>query len=276
MSGKSKTFQERAGKAILEYAFLRWESAVLVSLTILLTTLSWYFKDTGMVPSWTWIACLLFGIVGEGLFVYTGLTDPETSRHVVDQLLHNEFHPQRLYDADLQREMDKAFDYRSRIEAAIHKGRDRALKKHLSEVAEQIGCWLKNIYNLAQRLDHYQEEKEIFTTDKARANKRIRQMQQQMSTETDAEVKQQLQVTIEGMRHQCETIDHLENTMEKAGLQLEHTLSTLGTIYSQTILIEAKDVDSSHERRMRGEITKEMEQLSDILAAMDAVYAADK
>jgi hypothetical protein len=54
---------------------------------------------------------------------------------------------------------------------------------------------------------------------------------------------------------------------------LENTLSALGTIYSQTMLIGARDIDSGRARRLRQEIVEEVEDLGDILAAMEEVYA---
>jgi hypothetical protein len=62
--------------------------------------------------------------------------------------------------------------------------------------------------------------------------------------------------------------------MERAQLQLETTLSSLGTIYSQTMLVGAKDIDSGRAKRLRQEISEEVQELDHILVAMDEVYAS--
>jgi hypothetical protein len=62
--------------------------------------------------------------------------------------------------------------------------------------------------------------------------------------------------------------------MERAELQLETTLSSLGTIYSQTMLVGAKDIDSGRAKRLRQEISEEVQELDNILVAMDEVYAS--
>jgi hypothetical protein len=62
--------------------------------------------------------------------------------------------------------------------------------------------------------------------------------------------------------------------MERAQLQLETTLSSLGTIYSQTMLVGAKDIDSGRAKRLRQEISEEVVELDNILVAMDEVYAS--
>jgi hypothetical protein len=64
-------------------------------------------------------------------------------------------------------------------------------------------------------------------------------------------------------------------TIRRAELQLENTLTHLGTIYSQTMLVDAKDIDSGRARRLRQEIVDEVTEINDVLLAMDEVYAAD-
>jgi hypothetical protein len=79
---------------------------------------------------------------------------------------------------------------------------------------------------------------------------------------------------MENLQRQHNTILQLENTMERAQLQLETTLSSLGTIYSQTMLVGAKDIDSGRAKRLRQEISEEVQELDNILVAMDEVYAS--
>ena len=273
MDRKSKRrLQDRARGAMVGYAFYRWESALAISTTILLTFLSFLFKDSRLVPDWSWIGWLFFGLLGECLLVYTSLTDPEIGRRVLARMLKDEFKPERLHSEDLKVQVEVAFDYRSRIEAAIRERQETVLKENLNRIANQVDQWLENIYNLAQRLDHYCEEKKVLDKDSERASQRICQLQSRLQMETDPKVLNQIEVTIEGMHHQLKTIHGLESTMERANLQLEHTLSSLGTIFAQTILIEAKDIEDGHAGLLRQEITEEIKELGYILAAMDEVY----
>jgi hypothetical protein len=66
----------------------------------------------------------------------------------------------------------------------------------------------------------------------------------------------------------------LDNTIQRAELQLENTLTPLGTIYSQTMLVDAKDIDNGRARRLRQEIDEEVNELNDVLLAMDEVHTA--
>jgi hypothetical protein len=269
---KRETLDKRVQKAILNESFFRWESAVIISLALILAVISNSTDFLSLVPSWIW---LLGGAVAEGALVYSSITDPEFGRQVAEKLLHDDFHPERLGDKRLQQQMNEALDYRSRIEAAIREKDDTLLKDELSQTAVQIDEWLEHIYGLARRIDKYQQEQKILARDRTRAETRIQQLVSEQALETEPAVRAQIDVTLESMRRQLATLDNLENTIQRAALQLENSLSNLGTIYSQTMLAGAKDIDSSRARRLRHEIAEEVTELNDMLVAMDEVYQAE-
>jgi len=272
MSNKAReTLEKRAQRAMLQHAVFRWESAVIIALTLLLTVFGPRIPAADFIPAWTW---LLGGLLAEAALVYSSYTDAETGQKVVAEMLRADFEPENIHDKKLQKQVQEALDYRSRITAAITERRESVLKDNLTETAGQIDDWLENIYSLASRLDRYQSEKAILERDKKRARERIRQLEERAVTEEDPVVKDQIEVTIDGMHRQIGTIDALEKTMDRAQLQLESTLSSLGTIYSQTMLVGAKDIDSGRAQRLRHDISEEVEELDSILVAMDEVYAS--
>jgi hypothetical protein len=81
-----------------------------------------------------------------------------------------------------------------------------------------------------------------------------------------------LQDTLEAKELQGANLEQLENNMHRAELQLEHTLTAMGTIYSQLLLVGSKDVDSGRVRRLREEVADEVQGLQDVLDSMDEVY----
>lgn len=264
---KHQSLEKQVQRAIFEYAFLRWESAGIISATI--------FLALSLFPDWLWIGSLLFGLIGEATLVYSSITDPETRRRIRSQVIEKRIkniHPERLHDRVLQQKVKKAIDYYKGIEAAKREGSDNIIKKHLSETTSQIGEWLCNIYGLAQRLDRFQEEKKGLELDKKEVNTRIHRLQQQLQTEHDLKTKQQFQQTLEGRRLHLETLERLENIIKHAELQLERALSDLGTIYSQTILIEARDMDSEQMTKLRQEITQKATWLGDFISEISDLY----
>jgi hypothetical protein len=269
-SDAQEPLDKRAQKAMLQNAFLRWESAVVIAITLLLTVFAPQLPALSFVPAWAW---LVGGLAAEGLLVYSSYSDPETGRKVVAEMLQDEFEPQRLSDKKLQAQVEQALDYRGRITTFIRERRDSVLKDSLIETVDDIDEWLANIYTLAKRLDGYRKEKSVLERDKSRAAERIRQLEARVDVETDPDVKKQIAVNSESLRRQISTIEKLDKTMDRANLQLENTLSALGTIYSQTMLAGAKDIDSARAKRLSQDIHDEVQELDNVLVAMDEVYA---
>lgn len=263
--------EKRVQKAILQESFLRWESAVVISLTLVLAVLT-ATSVIDILPAWIW---LLGGAIAEGALVYSSLTDQEFGRKVVANLLRHEFQPERLRDKRLQQRVNQALDYRSRINQAIRGQQDSLLKDELSQTAGQIDDWLENIYDLAQRIDRYQQDRSILTRDHKRAITRSAELRQKLKQEKNPAVKTQIERTLEGIQQQIKTLETLENTIERAELQLENSLTHLGTIYSQTMLVDAKDIDSGRAKRLRQEIDEEVTELNDVLLAMDEVNSTE-
>lgn len=264
----SESLEQRVQKAMLQHAFFRWESAVIIGLTL---TLMVFGPEVTQISALAW---LLGGLAAEAGLVWSSFSDPETGRKVVAQLLEDEFEPKRLSDPKLQQQVQEALDYRSRITAAIRERRDSVLKDSLTETASEIDQWIESIYGLAQRLDRYQRERKVLERDWLRAQERPEQLRSQLRQEDDPSVRQDIEATIANLERQRETIETLDNTMERAKLQLENTMASLGTVYSQTMLVGAKDIDSGRAKRLRQDIAEEVQELDNILVSMDEVYAS--
>ena len=280
-NNNGKTLEQRAQQAILQYAFFRPESALIIALTLLLTAFAVLadfgaFSLPGILDAVPWLAWLGGGIVAEAAIVYSSLTDPEAHRRVVAAMLRQEFQPERLRHSWLQQQVEEAFKYRERITAAIRERRDSVLKDHLADTAGQLDEWLEEVYGLAQRLDRYQAERELHARNRERAEERLQELKAQLQREKNPAVKADIQHNIDSLERQLKTIRQLENAMERARLRLENTLTAMGTIYTQTMLVGAKDIDSGRARRLRQEISEEVSELGDVLSAMDEVYAGER
>jgi len=268
-----KPLEERAQKAIFKEAFMRPESAVAIALTLILTTLSALnISIFGSAPAPLW---LLGGAILESVIIYSSVTDPQFAKEAVAKLLRSEYDPERLRDKRLRRQINEALDYRRRIEKALREEGDSIIMLEFREAAGQIDEWLGHMYDLALHIDKYQQERGVLERDRKRAESRLKQLQREYKTSDNPAVKKQIQLTTEGIQRQLDTLDKLNETIHRARLQLENSLVHLGTIYSQTMLVDAKDIDKSRARRLRQEISEEVTEIGDLLAAMDEVYAAD-
>ncbi len=276
-----KSLEQRAQQAILQYAFFRPESALTIALTLLFTAFA-VLADVntlslpGFLDAIPWFAWLGGGLLAEAAIVYSSLTDPQAHRRVVAAMLRQEFQPERLRHTWLQEQVEEAFKYRERITEAIRERRDSVLKDHLADTAGQLDEWLEEVYGLAQRLDRFQAERELHARNRERARERLQQLRAQLEEEKNPAVKGDIQHNINSLERQLQTIRQLEDAMERARLRLENTLTAMGTIYTQTMLVGAKDIDSGRAQRLRQEISEEVNELGDVLSAMDEVYAGEQ
>jgi len=258
--------ERRAFRAMLANAIFRWESAATISLVILLA-----FFLPKPFPGWQWWFWLIGGALAEVAIIYTSLTDPEFSRQVVADMLHQEFNMEALDDQRLKNYLARALEYRERIEGALTRRRRGVLQDHFKETARQVDKWIASIYEIARRLDQYGQD-DLIHRDIKSVPARIKRLQQELANEDDPRVLEQLQETMRAKELQWSNLDQLENSMQRAELQLENTLTAMGTIYSQLLLVGAKDVDSGRASRLREEVAEEVLGLQDVLDSMDEVY----
>ena len=251
---------------MLSFAVFRLESALTIAVTIILV-----FLFPSPFPWWRWWYWLAIGVVAEGLIIYTSLTDPALAQKVVADMLRREFDPGELRSAKYRDKVQKALEYRERIEGLIRQSRQGVLRSHLEEDARRITEWVTNVFGLAKRLDAYEND-EIIKRDMRSVQATLRDFEARLRLEDDEAVRQQMREAIRSKKTQWENLQRLQNTMEKAEFQLENTLAAMGTVYAQLQLIGAKDVDSSRARRLREDIAEQVAALQDIVEAMDEVY----
>jgi hypothetical protein len=258
--------ERQAWRAMLSFAIFRLESALTIAVTIILV-----FLFPSPFPWWQWWYWLIIGVVAEALIIYTSLSDPALAQRVVSDMLRGEFNARELRSSKYRDKVEKALEYRERIEGVIRQSRQGVLRDHLQEDARRITEWVANVFGLARRLDAYEND-EIIKRDTRSVQTTIKDFEARLRLESDGTVRQQMQEAIRSKKTHWDNLQRLQNTMEKAEFQLENTLSAMGTVYAQLQLIGAKDVDSSHARRLREDIAEQVKALQDIAEAMDEVY----
>ncbi|HSH01267.1 MAG TPA: hypothetical protein VLL52_02025 [Anaerolineae bacterium] len=272
MSNIRESLEIRARKAILQHAFFRWESAATIALTAMLAFFSAIISQNAGLSA----AILLGGTLAEIAIVYTSMTDEKTAERVVAEMLRDEFKPTRLHNKQLRAQVNEALSYHNRI-AAVARERDQSvLTDSLNDTVEQLDEWMEEVYDLAGRIDQFLADEPELKHTKQQAQQRLQQLESRLQREDDPRLQQDIQTNIESLKRRIQTIEDLENAMSRAKLRLEHTIIAMGTIHSQAMLAGAKTIDNSRAQRLRHEISEEVMGLSDILSAMDEVYASSQ
>ncbi|MEZ4732631.1 MAG: hypothetical protein R3E79_36475 [Caldilineaceae bacterium] len=258
--------QQKAQGAILQYAVMRWESAVVVALTLVL-----FFLLRRPFPWWPPFGWPLLGLVGLLLLVYSSLNDAETNARVLLHLFQEQFDPRQLRNKELRNDVEQALEYQRRIETEVQKQRSGLIRDRLEETANQITVWLSNIYQLALRIDTYRAD-DLLAREKDELPKELERLTAQRRFETNATVQQQLDEVIAGKGKHWQTLRELDARMKQAALQLEQSLTALATVYSQVQLIDAQSVGSGQAERLQADIREQVERLNDLVASINEVY----
>lgn len=255
-------------KAIFSYAVFRPESAIVLAMTIILSSLgamnlSWFPGEW-----WLWLA---FGLVGEALIIRTTLKDDKFYRSVMDKMFHTEFDISKLHSDKLKQKLAKALEYREMIVKEIERENDTVLDDHLLNVVNSVEDWLAGLYHLAQSLDTYWRDP-IIARDMEAVPQELARFKETLARQVEGATREELEKTIAAKEAQWQMLQNLKETMATAQLKLENTTAAMGTIYTQVVLLGAKDADSNRAKRLQEDVTEQVQALEDIRAAMDDVY----
>ena len=232
-----------------------------------------FFNQT--VPAIQAVFPYLLGVLGVAWLgvVGVGVVNPNAGEQAASQIFREQFDISRINDSNLKVRIAQAMAYRERIDKSTDKFPDRASRGRVEDVANQIEEWVRRIYTLAIRLDTYKKDS-IIRADLQTVPDAIRDLRKRLAAETDPDVHAEIQDTLNRRQTQLSNLQKLDNTMDRADLQLENTLTALGTVYSQVLLIDAGDVSSSKTQRLRENILEQVNSLQDVISSMDEVYNA--
>lgn len=264
----SREMQEQIRKSVLSYSIFRPESAIVIGLTLVTVTLSVLSLPWFPGAWWMW---LMGGVIGEGLIVLSTLRDQRFYQQVMNEMFHEKFDINKLRSTDLRQKVAKALEYRELIVKEIDSKPDPVLDEYLRDASHGLEDWISQIYRLAQGLDAYQRDP-IIGRDTATVPQELDTYKARLVREKGSSVQAELEKTVSIKQSQWDALRNLRDTMTKAQLQLEDTLSAIGTVYMQIVLIGSKDVNSSRAQRLQQDMVEQVRALQDTSTAMDEVY----
>jgi hypothetical protein len=260
--------EQRAARAIFVRAIYRWESAAIIGLTLVL-----FFLFPNPLPIWQPWFWLVLGALGETGLVWSSLKDPEFRAKAVAEIFREKFKPREIEDTELRTRVEKALEYRDRIDAVINKSREGVLRDHLKDVSRGVTDWMETVFRLAKRLDAYKSD-DMIHQDSQTAEPEIDRLKRRLAQEDNDTVKRQISQAIAQKQIQRDNLRKLENVMERAEFQLESAVTAMGTVYSQIMILGSRDVSSGRAQRLQKDINDQVQALQDVVQTMDEVYRA--
>ncbi len=253
---------------LLASALLRWETLV----TVMVTAILFLFVQDVNLPfmewqPWFW---LVLGGLAEAVLVASTLTDPEATEQALAEDFEREYDLRNIRNRISRERLRDAFEYRRNMLklADVARGAMRTRQRNL---ISGINDWIAHMYNLANRIDHF-ENNDLAARDLQQVPRKIAQVKQRIQQENDERTRQDLQQQLRLLQKQLVSLEASASIIKRAEIQLESTLSALGTVYAQMSLLGTKDTDSTRRQRLSIEIKDEIDKLQDTIDAMDEVH----
>lgn len=190
------------------------------------------------------------------------------------QLLFTQQRRSIISEGKLHNYLNQAETYRAQIDRAIKAAKNPAYAGHLEQLSRQIDDWTEAVIGLTQRLDTIQQD-DIVRRDLQQVPAAIADLQRRLEQETDPGLRAQLGRTLENRKKQLATLEQLQHTMKRAEIQIENTLSMLGTIYSQLLTGQSANHVADYSR-LSADVDEEVRQLQDYLDALREVRLGDE
>ncbi|MDX1992270.1 MAG: hypothetical protein SF029_07765 [bacterium] len=258
--------RQRATGAVLRNAVFSWQTVV----TAIVTMILFLFADiSSIAPFWQDWMWLVVGLIAEAAFIGATLTDPQAAQDAIAAEFETRYDLGRIKSRVSRDRVRSAMEYRRNM-LELARRASGAMRMQLMGTVDDINDWIGHMYDLALHVDAF-EENELVERDRRQVPQQLDKTRQRMERETDPAVRRELERQVQQLEQQLINLEATVNSVRRAEIQLESTLSSLGTIYAQMARLGTKEVDSGRAQRLRLEIQDEISSLQDTLEAIDEV-----
>ena len=167
--------------------------------------------------------------------------------------------------------LEQAQDYQAKIEATLKSGSGSS---HAQQLTRHVDELLAAIQDLVERMSSLRQN-EVIRRDFRKVPKAIEDLENRLTAESDEAIQMQLKRTLTNRRQQLESLEALQNTIKQAEIQLESTISQLGTIYSQLLTGQSTSQVADYSR-LSEDVDEEVRLLEDQLQALREVKLGDE
>ncbi len=263
-----KAARQKVMGALLANALLRWETLV----TVMVTAILFLFVGDVSLPfmewqPWYW---LLLGGLAEAVLIASTLTDPEATENALAEDFEREYDLRNIHNRVSRERLRDAFEYRRNMLKLADVARG-AMRTRQRSLISGINDWIAHMYNLATRIDNF-ENNDLAARGLREVPRKIANVNRRIQSESDDLTRRDLQQQLKLLQRQLVSLEASASIIKRSEIQLESTLSALGTVYAQMSLLGAKDSGSTRGQRLSIEIKDEIDKLQDTIDAMDEVH----
>ena len=175
-----------------------------------------------------------------------------------------------VVDSHHAEKIKKAVAYRQQITNLIKQQSD-VFAGQLQPITTRLENWEAHLKELTQRLEDFENDP-LVQRDLVEVPAAIKRLSKQLERETNPSVQTEIAETLDKQRKHQEQLDSLVMVMRRTELDIDETLATIGSIYSQLQLFSAKGADKARAKNLSTDIAEQAEHLNDLLEAMEEVY----
>jgi hypothetical protein len=263
---------------LLQYALYRWESAVILAMTLILVVL---VPDPfrGVLTVWRWWMWIVLGGLAEVLILLTTVSDPDVRARIAGDRLRSQFDLDAIVDVDIRQQVAGVLDLWEQMQVMLAKaspGRVRSpstqrrngrLRARLQTIADDAALWIGALYGLARRLSDYRDQSEPGSPlykHKESIPDAIQALEERLAQTADAEAKAQLEREIAARQALLGELERLDDLAEEAASRLASSHGALEAIYTQMQLVAARGVEGRRVQQLRGVVADHIRALSEL------------
>jgi hypothetical protein len=162
--------------------------------------------------------------------------------------------------------LEQAQSYATQIDHMLRVTANRNNTAHRLHLATQINIWAEAIQSLVQHMATLRGD-ELIRRDLAAVPRAIADLEARLAGEAEPALRAQLERTLAHRRNQLASLEVLQGTLKRAEIQIESTLSLLGTMYSQILIGQSTNQVADYGRLAR-DVDEEVRRLQDQLEAL--------
>jgi hypothetical protein len=168
--------------------------------------------------------------------------------------------------ARLQGYIDQTLAYKTQIDQVIKSSSNVHNQFYIQQLTRQLETCSQAVTELVTRLSLLRQD-ELIRHDLQTVPQAIAGLEERLAQTNNGRLTDQLNQLLTLRQNQYALLSQLQESIQQTEIQLEHTLTLLGTIYSQLLISQATN-DIADYGRISASIDEEMHRLGDQLDAL--------
>lgn len=168
--------------------------------------------------------------------------------------------------ARLQGYLDQTLAYKAQINQVIKSNGNAHNQFYVQQLALQLETCSQSVTELVERLSILRQD-ELIRHELQAVPQAIADLENRLTQERNGHLAHPLNQLLTLRQNQYNLLQQLQSSLQQTEIQLEHTLTLLGTIYSQLLISQATN-DIADYGRISASIDEEMRRLGDQLDSL--------